>query len=127
MPNIGDVLDGKVVKILNDGAIIKLSTGGTGFLHISEISTAYIKNINDHLQYGKEVKVKIIDMKMHKVSLSIRKINNFNPVEEKKNRFEANMQRFLRDSGEKQKQIMKGIESKQGVKRRPEKTKKQGN
>lgn len=127
MPNIGDVLNGKVIKILRDGAIIKLSTGGTGFLHISEISTAYIKNINDYLQLGKEVKVKIIDMKMHKVSLSIRKINQFNPVEEKKNRFEANLNRFMKDSGEKQKQIQKGIETKQGIKRKPEKQKKQGN
>jgi len=127
MPNIGDVLDGKVVKILRDGAIVKLSTGGTGFLHISEISKEYIKNINDHLQVGKEVKVKVIEIKGTKVSLSIRKIHNFNPVEEKRKRFEKSLENFLKVSGEKQKQIQKGIESKQGVKKRVEKAKKQGN
>jgi predicted RNA-binding protein with RPS1 domain len=130
MPNVGDVLNGKVVKILRDGAIVKLQTGGTGFLHISEISTAYIKNINDYLQVGKDVKVKVIDKKfidkkLQKISLSIRKINS---DEDKKVRFEGQLTRFLRDSGDKQKQIQKGIESKQGIKRKPLKqTKNKGN
>lgn len=77
MPNIGDVLDGEVIKIIRKGAIFKLSTGRTGFLHISEISNDYVKSINDYLEYGKKVKVMVLATKMEKIYLSIRKIPSF--------------------------------------------------
>lgn len=120
MPNVGEILNGKIVKVLKKGAIVKLPEDRTGFLHISEISTDYINNIYDYLKVGQEVKVKVIFVKRkeNKVSLSIRKVDN---EADKKIKFEANINKFLKESGEKQKQIQKSIENKQNGKKRTNK------
>jgi S1 RNA binding domain protein len=118
MPKVGEVLDGKIVKILKKGAIVKLPNDNSGFLHISEISSEYIKNINEYLKVGQEIKVKVIFVKYkeNKISLSIRKVDG---EADKAIRFEATINKFLKESGEKLKQLQKNIESKQGVRRRP--------
>ena len=117
MPNIGEILDGKIIKILKNGAIVKLPSGETGFLHISEVSSEFVKDINKELHVGQEVKVKLIyvNKKDKKMSLSIRRVDS---TEEKRIRFEAKMNRFLKDSSEKQRAIQKNIESKQGIKKK---------
>lgn len=59
-PEIGQVFDGKVVKVLESGAFINYMPGRDGFIHISEISNDRVENINQHLTIDKIVKVKII-------------------------------------------------------------------
>ncbi|MES2214988.1 MAG: polyribonucleotide nucleotidyltransferase, partial [Pseudomonadota bacterium] len=59
-PEIGQIFDGTVVKVLESGAFINYMPGRDGFIHISEISDERIDDINSHLILDKVVKVKII-------------------------------------------------------------------
>ena len=56
---IGDVVKGRVSTITSFGAFLSFE-GGTGLVHISEISTSYVKDIHDFLKVGEEVEAKII-------------------------------------------------------------------
>lgn len=116
MPKVGDVLDGKVIKIMKSGALVKLSTNDVGFLHVSEISKDYVKSVRDILSYGQEISVSVIGMKEkeNKIFLSMAKVDN--PINQKVV-FEAKMKKFLSESGEKMKQIQKSRDRKQGIRR----------
>ena len=71
---IGVIVDGKVTGITKFGAFVELPGGKTGMVHISEVSTEYVKEIGDHLSENQVVKVKILKVSPDgKVSLSIKK------------------------------------------------------
>ena len=71
---VGTICNGKVTSITKYGAFVALGEGKSGMVHISEISHSYVNDINDHLQSGQEVKVKIIGVDENgRISLSIRK------------------------------------------------------
>ena len=71
--NVGDIVEGKVTGLTNFGAFVKLSTGEVGMVHISEVASAFVKDIKDFLSEGQEVKVKILGVNdAGKISLSIR-------------------------------------------------------
>ena len=71
---IGAIVEGKVTGITKFGAFVELPGGKTGMVHISEVSTAYVKEISDHLSDNQVVKVKILKVSPDgKVSLSIKK------------------------------------------------------
>lgn len=71
---IGATLEGKVTGITKFGAFVELPGGKTGMVHISEISTAYVKEISDHLSENQIVKVKVLKVTPDdKISLSIKK------------------------------------------------------
>lgn len=70
----GQILDGKVTGIQPYGAFVALNDEVQGLVHISEVKHGYVKDINEHLTVGDEVKVKVlnVDEEKNKVSLSIR-------------------------------------------------------
>jgi polyribonucleotide nucleotidyltransferase len=59
-PEIGKEYLGKVKRITTFGAFVEIIPGQDGLLHISEIDTRRIKQVEDVLSLGDEVKVKII-------------------------------------------------------------------
>jgi len=71
VPSVGDVYDGKVVSIFPFGAFVEFF-GKSGLLHISEISTKRVAKVEDVLQVGDAVRVKLIgtDPKTGKLRLS---------------------------------------------------------
>src|SRR5574342_1277586 len=71
---VGSVLTGKVTGIQPYGAFVALGENTQGLVHISEITHGYVKDINDHLKVGDEVKVKVlsVDEGAGKIGLSIR-------------------------------------------------------
>jgi general stress protein 13 len=71
---IGSILQGKVTGIQPYGAFVALDEKTQGLVHISEITHGYVKDINEHLKVGDEVKVKVlsIDEEAGKIGLSIR-------------------------------------------------------
>ena len=73
---MGEIYEGEVVKILDVGAFVSLSPNKDGLLHISEIKKERIKNVEDHLSVGQQVKVKLIkvDNKTGKLSLSMKEV-----------------------------------------------------
>ena len=59
---INDIVLGEVSGILPYGAFMRLENGEQGLVHISEISSYFVKNIHDHVNVGQKIKVKIIDI-----------------------------------------------------------------
>lgn len=71
---VGTICEGKVTSITKYGAFVALGDGKSGMVHISEISHTYVNDINEHLQSGQDVKVKVIGIDENgRISLSIRK------------------------------------------------------
>jgi general stress protein 13 len=70
----GSILAGKVTGIQPYGAFVALDENTQGLVHISEITHGYVKDINEHLKVGDEVKVKVlsVDEGAGKIGLSIR-------------------------------------------------------
>ena len=76
----GKILKGKISGITNFGAFVELDEGVTGLVHISEISSDYVKNINDHLKVGEVVDVKVLPFEDgNKISLSIKQASAQKP------------------------------------------------
>jgi general stress protein 13 len=71
---IGSILTGKVTGIQAYGAFVALDENTQGLVHISEITHGYVKDINEHLKVGDEIKVKVlsVDEGAGKIGLSIR-------------------------------------------------------
>lgn len=71
---IGDVLDAKVTGITKFGAFVALPEGKSGLVHISEISNAYVSDVNDFLKVGDAVRVRVLSIsEAGKINLSIKK------------------------------------------------------
>lgn len=70
----GQVLEGKVTGIQPYGAFVAIDENVQGLVHISEVTHGYVKDVNEHLSVGDEVKVKVlnVDEDSGKYSLSIR-------------------------------------------------------
>ncbi|NLY20614.1 MAG: bifunctional 4-hydroxy-3-methylbut-2-enyl diphosphate reductase/30S ribosomal protein S1 [Tissierellia bacterium] len=75
---VGDIVEGKVVNLLDFGAFIRLDSGVDGLLHVSQISRDHVEKPADKLAIGDEVTVKIteIDEENQKISLSIKAIDD---------------------------------------------------
>lgn len=57
---VGAILEGKITSITSFGAFVALPEGKTGMIHISEVSSSYVKDIHDFLKEGQSVSVKVI-------------------------------------------------------------------
>ncbi|MBR2141273.1 MAG: polyribonucleotide nucleotidyltransferase [Rickettsiales bacterium] len=75
-PTVGKIYTGKVVKILDVGAFVQLSSNIDGFVHISELANYRVDFVDDILTEGQEIKVKIIGFdKKGKPKLSYREVD----------------------------------------------------
>lgn len=133
----GKVIEGKVTGITQFGAFVTMEGGKTGLVHISEVSTEYVKDIKDHLKEGDSVKAKVLTIdKTGKVSLSIKQAildersaarkaqpkKNFQKPDDfdwsKKSSapssFEEMMAKFKQDSDEKLQDVKKAMDTKRG-------------
>lgn len=73
---VGTIVDGVVTGLTNFGAFVSLPDNKSGMVHISEVSTEYVKDIKDHLSENQQVKVKILAIGDDgRISLSIRRAN----------------------------------------------------
>lgn len=128
---VGDILEGKVLNIMQYGVFIQLPDNKKGLVHISEVSNRFVSDINTVLNQGQIVKVKVISTDNGKIALSIKqleekqvinkekRLHNFDrfdkPKEEKKPQtFEDILSKFLKDSEERQVDIKRNFESKRG-------------
>jgi len=72
---IGEVYDGKVVRIVDFGAFVNFLPGKDGLVHISQIAHERVNNVTDYLQEGQEVKVKCMDIDNRgRIKLSIKEL-----------------------------------------------------
>ncbi len=71
---VGNILEGKIVNVMPFGAFVELEEGKTGLVHISEVSSEYVEDINTKIKQGDVVKVKVIKVDdSGKISLSIKR------------------------------------------------------
>jgi polyribonucleotide nucleotidyltransferase len=59
---VGEVFDGKVVRIEKFGAFVSLFPGTDGLLHVSKISYERVENVEDVLKLGDIIKVIVIEV-----------------------------------------------------------------
>jgi len=59
---VGDIVGGKVQKVVQYGAFVRIGKGLNGLIHISELSDKLVKNPGDIVSVGQEVKVKILSI-----------------------------------------------------------------
>ena len=70
-PEIGKVYTGKVTKLTDYGAFVEIFAGREGLLHISELDDGYVRKIEDVLNEGDEVVVKLVEIdKFGRLNLS---------------------------------------------------------
>jgi len=71
---VGNIVEGKIVKLVSFGAFVEIEPGVEGLVHISQISKEHVSNPEDVLRVGDIVKVKIMDInpKEKRMSLSIK-------------------------------------------------------
>ena len=70
----GDVVKGKVVRIVSFGAFVEVEKDVDGLVHVSQISNEWLENPTAALKVGDEVEAKIleIDTEKEKMTLSIK-------------------------------------------------------
>ena len=73
---VGNIYEGKVVRLKPFGAIVILPDNSQGLIHISHISNSYVQNVDDHLAVGDLVHVKVLtnDKASGKISLSMKDV-----------------------------------------------------
>ncbi len=79
-PSIGDIYDAKVKSVMPYGAFVEFH-GKSGLLHVSEMSTQRIENVEDFIKEGDEIRVKLIeiDQKTGKYRLSAKALSESEP------------------------------------------------
>lgn len=71
---VGTVVEGKITSIAKFGAFVLLPEGKSGLVHISEIANAYVSDVNDFVQVGQSVKVRVLNISEDgKINLSIKR------------------------------------------------------
>lgn len=72
--NVGDVLSGAVTGAVDFGIFVKLEEGLEGLVHISELDWGLVEDTRSLYKVGDKVKVKVIEVKDDKISLSIKQL-----------------------------------------------------
>lgn len=83
---IGDEVNGTVTGAVDFGVFIKLEEGLEGLVHISEIDWALVEDPRALYKVGDKVKVKVIEIKEGKISLSIKALKT-NPWKEAEKKY----------------------------------------
>ena len=74
-PEVGQVYEGKVVKIMEFGAFVNFFGKKDGLVHISQLSDERVEKVTDVINEGDTVKVKVIGFDKGKVKLSIKDVD----------------------------------------------------
>ena len=70
---IGQILDGVVTGVTKFGAFVDLGDNISGMVHISEVASSYVNDINEFVSEGQQLKVKVINIdEKGKIALSIK-------------------------------------------------------
>ena len=71
---VESIVEGKVVRITTFGAFVELEPGLDGLVHISQCALKRIAKVEDAVQVGQTVRVKVlkVDTEAKRISLSIR-------------------------------------------------------
>ncbi|MDD5659943.1 MAG: S1 RNA-binding domain-containing protein, partial [Actinomycetota bacterium] len=75
---VGDIIQGKVTRIVKFGLFVQIQEDMEGLVHISELSVEPVKKPSDVAKIGDEIIVKIIDIDFDKrrMAFSIKQVTN---------------------------------------------------
>lgn len=83
----GMEFDGKVTRVEDYGAFVELVPGRDGLLHVSEMSTDFVKDVSQFAKVGDELHVRVVDVDGDRVRLSmLSKEDREKQEQQKKNR-----------------------------------------
>ena len=75
-PEVGEVYDGKVTRIMSIGAFVEYLPGKEGLVRVSELSNERVNRVEDVVNVGDKVKVKIAEVdRQGRVNLSMRAVS----------------------------------------------------
>lgn len=74
---INDIIEVTVTGIQKYGAFVLINDKYDGLIHISEISSGYVKNINDYIKIKDKIYAQVVDIdnENNKFKLSIKNID----------------------------------------------------
>lgn len=84
---VGDIVEGEVTGAVDFGVFVKLEQGLEGLVHISELDWGLVEDPRALYKVGDRVRVKVIEVKDGKVSLSIKSLKE-NPWKSASERYE---------------------------------------
>jgi small subunit ribosomal protein S1 len=78
----GDVVEGRVTKVVTFGAFVEILPGVEGLVHISELAQHHVENPREIVNQGEVVRVKIIEMEpdRRRLSLSLKRVEDTDEV-----------------------------------------------
>ncbi|MFR1640732.1 MAG: S1 RNA-binding domain-containing protein [Eggerthellaceae bacterium] len=74
-PEVGEEFDGEVVGIKDFGAFVKLTPGKDGLLHISRVANGRVGKVEDVLNLGDIVKVKVLEVDPNSGKISLDRLD----------------------------------------------------
>src|SRR6201994_1312050 len=79
----GDVVEGRVTKVVTFGAFVEILPGVEGLVHISELAQHHVENPREVVSQGQPVNVKIIEVdgERRRLSLSLKRVEDTDPVQ----------------------------------------------
>ena len=78
---VGGIYYGAVTRIASYGAFVDLGQGREGLLHISKIAKEHIRRIEDYLQIGEKVMVKVTEIdNQGRINLAMNELREKRPV-----------------------------------------------
>jgi polyribonucleotide nucleotidyltransferase len=73
---VGQVYEGKVVKLMDFGAFVTILPGRDGLVHISQISDERVERVSDKLKEGDQIRVKVLEVdRQGRIRLSMRNVD----------------------------------------------------
>jgi polyribonucleotide nucleotidyltransferase len=73
---VGQVYEGKVVRLMDFGAFVTILPGRDGLVHISQISDERVERVSDRLKEGDVVRVKVLEVdRQGRVRLTMRNLD----------------------------------------------------
>jgi polyribonucleotide nucleotidyltransferase len=61
-PEVGEIYEGTVVKIMDFGAFVQIMPGTDGLVHISQLATRRVNKVTDIVKEGDRIKVKVLEI-----------------------------------------------------------------
>ena len=61
-PEVGEIYEGKVVRITDFGAFVEITPGTDGLVHISQLANHRVKNVSDIVKEGESIRVKVLEI-----------------------------------------------------------------
>jgi small subunit ribosomal protein S1 len=78
-----DVVEGRVTKVVTFGAFVEILPGVEGLVHISELAQHHVENPREVVSQGQAVNVKVIEIdgERRRLSLSLKRVEEDDPVQ----------------------------------------------